>query len=75
MHGRRRLIKEDAETNPYMGKEQSKRSIEELLENGVVKIDKPAGPTSHKVSAWAKEILHIKKAGHGGRLDTNDTGV
>lgn len=74
MH-RRRLIKEDAETNPFFGKEPSKRSIEELLENGLVIIDKPAGPTSHQVSAWVKEILHIKKAGHGGTLDPNVTGV
>ncbi len=75
MHGRRRLIKEDAETNPFFGKEPNKRSIEELLENGLVIIDKPAGPTSHQVSAWVKEILHIKKAGHGGTLDPNVTGV
>ncbi len=75
MHGRRRLIKEDAETNPFFGKEPNKRSIEELLENGIVIIDKPSGPTSHQVSAWVKEILHIKKAGHGGTLDPNVTGV
>jgi len=75
MHRRRRLIKEDAETNPFFGKEPNKRSIEELLENGIVIIDKPAGPTSHQVSAWVKEILHIKKAGHGGTLDPNVTGV
>jgi len=75
MHGRRRLIKEDAETNPFFGKEPSKRSIEELLENGIVIVDKPSGPTSHQVTAWVKEILHIDKAGHGGTLDPNVTGV
>ena len=75
MYGRRRLIKEDAETNPFFGKEPGKRSIEELLENGIVIIDKPSGPTSHQVTAWVKEILNIKKAGHGGTLDPNVTGV
>jgi len=51
------------------------RSIEELLEAGVINLDKPAGPTSHQVSAWARDMLGIKKAGHGGTLDPNVTGV
>ncbi|HEC87909.1 MAG TPA: RNA-guided pseudouridylation complex pseudouridine synthase subunit Cbf5, partial [Thermoplasmata archaeon] len=72
---RKRLIKEDAETNPFFGKEPRRRSVEELIENGVVVIDKPNGPTSHQVSAWVKKILHIKKAGHGGTLDPNVTGT
>ena len=72
---RKRLIKAEAEANPYYGKEPRKRSVEELLENGVVIIDKPSGPTSHQVSAWVKEILEIKKAGHGGTLDPSVTGV
>ncbi|HEC87989.1 MAG TPA: RNA-guided pseudouridylation complex pseudouridine synthase subunit Cbf5 [Thermoplasmata archaeon] len=72
---KKRLIKEDAETNPFFGKEPRRRSVEELIKNGVVVIDKPNGPTSHQVSAWVKEILHIKKAGHGGTLDPNVTGT
>ncbi|KAA0002891.1 MAG: RNA-guided pseudouridylation complex pseudouridine synthase subunit Cbf5 [Thermoplasmata archaeon] len=72
---RKRLIKAEAETNPHYGKEPRKRSVEELLENGVVIIDKPSGPTSHQVSAWVKEILGIQKAGHGGTLDPYVTGV
>lgn len=72
---RKRLIKEDAETNPFFGKEPRRRSIEELIENGVVIIDKPNGPTSHQVTSWVKDILNIKKAGHGGTLDPNVTGV
>jgi len=75
MYGRRRIIKEEAEANPLFGKEPNKRSIEELIENGVVIIDKPNGPTSHQVSAWVKKILNIEKAGHGGTLDPNVTGV
>ncbi|KAA0009269.1 MAG: RNA-guided pseudouridylation complex pseudouridine synthase subunit Cbf5, partial [Thermoplasmata archaeon] len=75
MQKRRCLTKEDAETSPYYGKEPRKRSIEELIENGVVAIDKPAGPSSHQVASWVKDILHVKKAGHGGTLDPKVTGV
>ena len=46
-----------------------------MLQNGFINLDKPAGPTSHQVVAWVKEILDIEKAGHGGTLDPNVTGV
>ena len=72
---RRRLVKSEEETNPFFGKEPSKRSVEEAIENGVVIIDKPCGPTSHQVAAWVKEILHLNKAGHGGTLDPQVSGV
>ncbi len=49
--------------------------IEELLNFGVVIIDKPKGPTSHQVSAWVRNILHVKRTGHAGTLDPNVTGV
>ena len=50
-------------------------TIDELLQKGVINLDKPAGPTSHEVAAWVKRILHIKKAGHIGTLDPKVTGV
>ena len=50
-------------------------SIEELLDFGVVIIDKPKGPTSHQVSAWVRDILGIKRTGHAGTLDPKVTGV
>ena len=49
--------------------------MKELLDFGVVIIDKPKGPTSHQVSAWVRDILKIKKTGHGGTLDPDVTGV
>lgn len=49
--------------------------IKTLLTNGIIIIDKPAGPTSHQVSDQVKKILHIKKAGHSGTLDPNVTGI
>ncbi len=52
-----------------------KRSIEELLSFGFVIVDKPKGPTSHQVSAWIRDILHVEKTGHAGTLDPKVTGV
>lgn len=43
--------------------------------NGVVVIDKPAGPTSHDVVARARRALGIRRIGHTGTLDPLATGV
>jgi H/ACA ribonucleoprotein complex subunit 4 len=72
---RKRLIKVSAKTNSHYGKSPDERSVRELLNNGFINLDKPAGPTSHQVVAWVKEILDIEKAGHGGTLDPAVTGV
>jgi H/ACA ribonucleoprotein complex subunit 4 len=57
------------------GKRPEDRSLPELLRFGVVNIDKPQGPTSHQVTAWVRDILGLKKTGHGGTLDPRVTGV
>jgi len=72
---RKRLIKTSARTNPHYGKAPAQRTARELLNNGFINLDKPAGPSSHQVVAWVKEILGIEKAGHGGTLDPAVTGV
>ena len=72
---RKRLIKIKAKTNPNYGKKPSDRSVEELLNNGLINLDKPEGPTSHQVDSWIREILGVKKVGHGGTLDPNATGM
>lgn len=72
---RRRLVRTDFSSDPAFGVEPSKRSAEDLLHLGVVVLDKPAGPTSHQVAAWARDLLGVPKAGHGGTLDPNVTGV
>lgn len=72
---RKRLIKVSANTNIYYGKKPDERTIKELLNNGFINLDKPAGPTSHQVVSWVKEIVEIEKAGHGGTLDPAVTGV
>ena len=72
---RKRLIKVSTTTNSHYGKTPAQRTVRELLNNGFINLDKPAGPTSHQVVAWVKEILEIEKAGHGGTLDPAVTGV
>lgn len=53
------------------------RSIttDELIEFGVINLDKPKGPTSHQVSSYVQNILGIDKSGHSGTLDPKVTGV
>jgi len=72
---RKRLIKASATTNAHYGKAPAQRTVRELLQNGFINLDKPAGPTSHQVVSWVKEIFEIEKAGHGGTLDPAVTGV
>jgi tRNA pseudouridine55 synthase len=43
--------------------------------DGLFVIDKPAGCTSHDVVARVRKILGIRRAGHGGTLDPDATGV
>ncbi len=69
------IIREDPETDWDHGRRPEQRSIEERLENGLILIDKPAGPTSHQVSMWTSEILERDKTGHSGTLDPQVTGV
>src|SRR3989449_4662728 len=51
------------------------RSIAERIRLGVAIVDKPAGPTSHQVSAWVRDMFGVPKAGHSGTLDPRATGV
>jgi len=67
--------REEAEPSPEFGKVPEQRNAEELLEKGIIIVDKPFGPTSNQVTNWIKEELNLKKAGHFGTLDPNATGV
>ncbi len=51
------------------------RTTEELINYGIVNIDKPKGPTSHQLADFVKKILKISKSGHSGTLDPQVTGV
>lgn len=72
---RKRLIKERPLSLSDYGTRPEERSITDLLNQGVVNLDKPMGPTSHQVTAWVRDILGIEKAGHSGTLDPRVTGL
>ena len=63
------VIKAEDETDPRFGHKPEERPIQEHIRFGVVNLDKPSGPSSHKVTAWVKRILNIDHAGHGGTLE------
>ncbi|RLG26652.1 RNA-guided pseudouridylation complex pseudouridine synthase subunit Cbf5 [Methanosarcinales archaeon] len=73
--GREKLVLKEAATDPEYGSLPSDRSISEHILRGVVNLEKPAGPTSHEVTAWVRKILGIGRAGHSGTLDPGVTGV
>lgn len=71
-----KLVKiDDDVTNEKYGYYPDRRPIKELLDYGLIVLDKPPGPTSHEVVAWTKRILNIQKAGHSGTLDPPATGL
>ncbi len=43
--------------------------------NGVLVVDKPAGPTSHDIVDRARRVLRLRRVGHTGTLDPFATGV
>lgn len=65
------LVKKEASTDDKLGCRPSERKTEQIINYGIVNINKPQGPTSHQVSDYAKRILGIKKSGHSGTLDPN----
>ena len=69
------IFRKEADTNPNLGCNPAERKTEDILNYGIVNIDKPKGPTSHMVSDYVQKILHIDKAGHSGTLDPAVTGV
>ncbi|AJW71451.1 RNA-guided pseudouridylation complex pseudouridine synthase subunit Cbf5 [Nitrosopumilus adriaticus] len=62
-------------TDDSFGTYYDKRSLEQLLNYGIILLDKPPGPTSHETVAWVKRILKLPKIGHSGTLDPQVSGV
>ena len=54
---------------------KEKKSINELLEFGIINIDKSSGPTSFDVSDFIRKTLGLRKTSHFGTLDPKVTGV
>lgn len=46
-----------------------------MARDGLLVIDKPAGPTSHDVVRRVRRVLGTRRVGHGGTLDPDATGV
>lgn len=51
------------------------KTIKELLNFGIINIDKSSGPTSFTISDYVKRSLGLKKTSHFGTLDPKFTGV
>jgi predicted rRNA pseudouridine synthase len=50
--------------------------VDERLRAGAfLLLDKPRGPSSHQVTAWARNLLGLSVAGHAGTLDPNVSGL
>jgi len=58
-----------------ISKLKEKKSTEELLEFGIINIDKPSGPTSFDISDFVRKKLELRKTSHFGTLDPKVTGV
>ncbi|MGE4213132.1 MAG: RNA-guided pseudouridylation complex pseudouridine synthase subunit Cbf5 [Candidatus Methanomethylophilaceae archaeon] len=69
------LVKDPDTVQDRWGKRPSDRSVGELLQAGVITLDKPSGPTSHQATAWARDAIHAERIGHGGTLDPYVSGV
>ena len=59
---------------------KKEKSVEELLEFGIINIDKPSGPTSFNVSDFVRKSfndagIRVRKTSHFGTLDPKVTGV
>lgn len=61
-----------------INKIKSQKSMQELLNFGIINIDKPSGPTSFDISDFVRKKLNeigVKKTSHFGTLDPMVTGV
>jgi H/ACA ribonucleoprotein complex subunit 4 len=65
----------DEPTDPNHGWEPAKRPIKELLNYGLVPLDKTTGPTSHEEVSWVRRLTGLDKAGHSGTLDPGVSGM
>jgi len=58
-----------------INKIKQNKSVKELLEFGIINIDKPSGPTSFDISDLVRKKLNLRKTSHFGTLDPKVTGV
>lgn len=72
------LVKVDEPSSPGRGVRPEDRPIDQLLDDGLIYLDKPDGYVSHDLAAMVKVMFsgtQVTKIGHGGTLDPSVTGV
>jgi len=57
--------------NVNLDKIKKEKSVKELLEFGIINIDKPSGPTSFDISDYIRKRLGLRKTSHFGTLEFN----
>lgn len=72
---RKSVVLDEEPTDPAHGWPADERPVKVLLDYGLIPLDKPRGPASHEVVAWARRILGVEKAGHSGTLDPPVSGL
>ena len=72
---RKLVVKAEEEADPRYGHKPNERPLQDYIRVGIINLDKPAGPSSHEVTAWTKRLLDVDRAGHGGTLDPKVTGI
>jgi len=65
------LTKAKEKTSAQYGCKPEERPTADYVRLGIINLDKTAGPSSHEVTAWAKRILGLAHAGHGGTLEAS----
>ena len=75
MQQKRMIVIDEEQSDPSFGCAPGSRSAAQLLEYGLIPLDKPRGPTSHEVVAWVRRLLGVERAGHSGTLDPPVSGL
>jgi len=55
--------------NIDLHKIKEEKSVKQLLEFGILNVDKPSGPTSFNVSDFVRKLLGLSKTSHFGTLE------
>ena len=58
------VLDAEATTDPAYGQRPEERTIEQRIASGVLLLDKPAGPTSHQVTAWVRDKFGLDSHCH-----------
>src|SRR2546426_12100403 len=69
------VVVDEEPTDPGFGFHPDSRSLPELVEDGIMPLEKRRGRTSHEVVAWVRRLLGVPKAGHSGTLGPAVSGL